>query len=101
MRGTFPPCCASTAKGVIRMPPPTMVMNARRSITLRSLNDLVGSHQQRLWDRQPQRLRGLQIDDKLELRGLLDGEVAGVRTLQNPVHVGRGAPRQISHVRSI
>jgi hypothetical protein len=40
-----------------------------------SLNDFVCSQQERLRDRQAKRLRGLEIDDELELGGLLDWNV--------------------------
>jgi hypothetical protein len=42
------------------------------------LDDLVRSHQDGLRDRQAERLRGLEIDDELELGGLLDGQVGGL-----------------------
>ena len=41
------------------------------------LNDLIRPLQQRWRDRQPEGLGGLQIDDQLELRWLLDGQVDG------------------------
>jgi hypothetical protein len=46
------------------------------------LNDLVGPDQQRLRDRQPQRLRGLQVDHELELGGLLDWDINGLGALE-------------------
>ena len=55
----------------------------------RLLDHLVGPPQHRLRDRQPQRLGGLEIDDQLELGGLLDGQVAGLGALEDFVHVGR------------
>src|SRR5215831_1344977 len=58
-----------------RMPPPTTAMNARRSIRLRSLDELVGSHQQGLRDGESERLRSFQVDHQLEFGGLLDGKV--------------------------
>src|SRR5262249_30764500 len=39
----------------------------------RSLDHLIRPRQQRGRDRQPHRLGGLEVDDQLELRGLLDG----------------------------
>jgi hypothetical protein len=42
------------------------------------LDDLVRPQQERLRDRQAERLGGLEVDDQLELRGLLDGEVGGL-----------------------
>jgi hypothetical protein len=38
------------------------------------LDDLIRSHQERLRDRQPERLGRFEIDDQLELRWLLDGQ---------------------------
>ena len=42
-----------------------------------SLDHLVRPQQQRRRDRQAERLGGLEVDDQLELGGLLDGEVGG------------------------
>src|SRR6267143_4120921 len=67
----------------------------------RSFDHLIRPQQQGRWDRQPKRLRGLEVDDQLEPRRPLDGQVAGLRTLYNLVHVGSGAPKIISNVRSI
>ena len=38
-------------------------------------------------DRQPERLRRLEVDDQLELGGLLDGQVGGLRALENLIRV--------------
>ena len=56
-----------------------------------SLNDMVRSGQQGGWDCETERLRGPQVNDEVELRGLLDRKVAGIGAPENPVHVGRGA----------
>jgi hypothetical protein len=40
-----------------------------------SLDQLVRPLEQRRRDREPERIRGLEVDHQLELRGLLDGEV--------------------------
>jgi hypothetical protein len=45
------------------------------------LDDFVRPPQHRLRDRQPERLRGLEVDDQLEVRGLLDGQISGSGTL--------------------
>jgi hypothetical protein len=42
------------------------------------LDDLIRPLQQRLRHRQPEGLRGLEVDDQFELGGLLDGEVGGL-----------------------
>jgi hypothetical protein len=52
-------------------------------------------------DRQAEGLGRFEVEDQAELRGLLDGEVGELGALEIPVHVGRGAPIQISKVRSI
>src|SRR5689334_7157290 len=57
----------------------------------RSLDHLVRLQEQLLRNRQPDRLRSLQVDDELDLRGLLDGEVGGLRALEYLVDI-RGCP---------
>src|SRR5262249_48196641 len=52
-----------------------------------SLDHLVRPRQHRRRDREPEGLGGLEIDDKLEFRGLLDGQIAWLGPLQNLVHV--------------
>src|SRR5262249_61974608 len=61
-----------------------------------SLDDLVGPHKEGLRDRQPKGLRGLQINDQLELSWLLDWEIGGLGAFVGLVHVGGGAPQKIS-----
>ncbi len=65
--------------------------NARRS----SLDHLVRPRQQRRRDRQAEGLRGLEVDDQLELGGLLDREVAGLGAPEDPVDVDRYASTQV------
>src|SRR5215510_8397202 len=60
-----------------------MLMNARRSISLHSLDDFVGSDQNGLRDRQPERLGRLHVDHQLELGRLLDGQIARFSALQD------------------
>src|ERR1043166_8579013 len=55
-----------------------------------SLNHLIRPNEYRLRDRQPQRLGGLEVDDKLELRNLFDREGRGLGALQDAVHVAGG-----------
>src|SRR5713101_7270832 len=66
-----------------------------------SLDDLIRPPQQRWRDRQAEGLGGLEVDDQLELRRLLDGQVGGLGALEDLVDVGRGPPKHISKVRSI
>src|SRR2546422_5529297 len=55
---------------------------ARWSVTLgsgSSVNHLIRAQQERLRDREPERLRGLEIDHQIELPRLLDREIGGRR----------------------
>src|SRR5215470_381541 len=54
----------------------------------RSFYYLIRPQQERWRDVESQSLRSLEIDHQLELRGLLDRQVGGFRSLQNLVHVG-------------
>src|SRR5262245_6552815 len=54
-----------------------------------SLDDFVGPGQDRWRDGQPQRPRGLEVDDQLELRRLLDRQVRRPRALQDAVDIER------------
>src|SRR5262249_21949041 len=65
------------------------------------LDYLVGAAEDRRRNREAERARGLEVDHQLELRWLLDGKITGLGALENLVHVGRGAPKQIRNVRSI
>ena len=56
------------------------------------LDHLIRPQQQRRRDRQAERLGGLEVDDQLELGRLLDGEVGGLRALEDLVHEVGGAP---------
>jgi hypothetical protein len=49
------------------------------------LDHLVGDSEQVKWDGKPERLRGREIDHKVELGGLLDWNIARLRPTQNPV----------------
>src|SRR5713101_6927850 len=65
------------------------------------MNHLIRPPQHRRRDRQAEGLGRLEVDDQLELRRLLDGQVGGLAAFQNLVHVSGGAPIIISKVRSI
>ena len=47
---------------------------------------------------EPEGLRGLEVDDQLELHWLLYGQVGGFGALSNPVHVGSEAPGLVHDV---
>src|SRR5262249_29849765 len=76
-------CCPSTASNVASMLPLTTAMNARRSISLCLLDDLVSSDEDGLRDRQTQGLGGLDVDGQLEFGGLLHWEVGRIRSFEN------------------
>src|SRR2546426_3998713 len=50
-----------------------------------SLNDLRSPQENGLRDRQAERFSGLHVDDQIELCGPLHGQVARLRTFQDPV----------------
>ena len=60
-----------------------------------SLDHLIRPLQERRRDRQAERLGGLEVDHQLELRRLLDGQVAGLGALEDLVDVGGGPPVQV------
>src|SRR5713226_569239 len=62
------------------------------------LDDLIRPQQQRSRDRQAEGLRRLEVDDQLEPRRLLDGEVSRPRALENLVHIESGPPEDLIHV---
>src|SRR6266542_1610521 len=45
-----------------------------------------GTHQKRLRDRETKRFGGLEVDDELELRRLLDRQVSRLNSFKNAVH---------------
>src|SRR5215467_6250545 len=59
--------------------PPTPP-SARAGPRCRSLDHLICPRQERLRDRQAERLSGLEVDDQLELRRLLDEEIPRLST---------------------
>jgi hypothetical protein len=59
------------------------------------LDDLVRAQQQRLRDREAERLGRLEVDYELELGGLLDREVSGLGPFEDLIDIGRGAAEQV------
>src|SRR6266436_252331 len=66
-----------------------------------SLDHLIRPPQQRRWDRQAEGLRGLEVDDQLELRRLLDWEVGRLGSLENAVDIRGSASRKILAVATV
>jgi hypothetical protein len=66
-----------------------------------SFDDLVGKGEDRSRDRQPQRLRRLEIDNQLVLGRLLDRQVGGLGAFEDLVDVSGGAPPQLVKARPV
>src|SRR5262245_55453742 len=66
-----------------------------------SLDQLISLCDEQRRHFETERLGGLEVDDQLELRGLLDGQVGGLGALEDLVHVGGSELKHISTVRSI
>jgi hypothetical protein len=62
------------------------------------INHLIRPRQQRCRNCKAEGLGGLHVDDQLEFRRLLNGQVAGPGTLDDLIHVGRGAPIEIGNI---
>src|SRR3954449_12615895 len=62
-----------------------------------SLNHLVGAQQERFRNRQFERLRSSKIDNKIELRWLLDRNVTCLRSVQYLVHKIGSSPEQVGN----
>ena len=56
-------------------------------IVLRSAYYLICRREQGCWHRNPERPRGFEADDQLKFDGLLNGQFAWFRTLQNEINV--------------
>src|SRR5258706_1082270 len=66
------------------MPPWRRIATVRKPMRPGSFDDLVGAGEDRWWDRQAERLRGLEIDDQLEPGRLLDRKVGWLGALEDP-----------------
>ena len=87
IRSSFRPSVLFTAN------PPGFASSFDRLHAL--LDHLVGPQQHRLRNRQPEGLRRLEVDDQLELGGLLDGEIGRLGALEDLVHVSGRAPKDL------
>src|SRR5262249_47201171 len=68
---------------------------------IKLFDQFVCAREQRRRDRQPERLSDLDVNDQLELSRLLDGEVAGLSTLQDLVHEGGSPPEEVDDARPV
>src|SRR6516164_2501853 len=62
---------------------------------------LVGAGKQRLRHGESERLRGLEIDYKLVLRGRLHREIARLLALENAIDIVGRAPELVGKIRSV
>src|SRR5215813_7510359 len=76
-------------------------LRARSRKCVGSFDYLIRSQQQRRSDGEAERFGGLEIDDELERRGLLDWKITGLRTLEDAIDIGRGATKHCGHARAI
>src|SRR5690242_1481690 len=66
-----------------------------------SFDDLVRPRQHIGWNGEADLLGGFEIDQELELRRLLDRQIAGFGTFENFVHVNRGTAPIVQKIGSI
>ena len=78
MVGSLPACCERAASGHAKAAP-------LRSVEVRavSFNHLVGEQHHGLWDRQPKRLRSLEVDDQFVFGRLLYRQVSRLLALED------------------
>src|SRR5436309_3597245 len=67
----------------------------------RSFDYLIGAQEERRRDGEAESLSGLEVDDELELCGLLDWEAARLHALQDLVHVDGRVPVHSGIVRTV
>src|SRR2546427_5180875 len=91
------------ASGAAALGPSSGVTSLRNSDVSRdlSLDDLVGSNQDRLRDREAEGPRRLDVDHELELGRLLDWKIGGLRTPQNLVNVSRRPTGEVRNIRPV
>src|SRR5882672_10530190 len=65
------------------------------------LDYLIRPLEERLRDRQAKGLRGLEVDHRLVLGGLLDRQIAGLGAFEDLIHVGGRSPKQVRIARRI
>src|SRR5215831_12558945 len=72
-----------------------------RVIGAASFDHLVSAREQCRGNFETERSRSLEIDDEFDLRWLLDGQIGGLCTLQNFIHVGRCATVLVGDIWSV
>ena len=67
----------------------------------RLFDHLIGPGEDRLWDREAERLAGLEIDDQLKHGQLLNRQIGRLGAFEDLVDVGCRAPVQIREIRKV
>jgi hypothetical protein len=57
------------------------------NISPTSINDLVGSHEERWRDREAKRFGGLHVDDEVEVRGALERQLTRLRSIEDALDI--------------
>ena len=89
-------CCARAPTGQAAAAPPSSVTNSRRSF-----DHLIGAPEQRQRHGEAKSLRGLEVDDQLDLRGLLDWQIGWLFALENAAGVDAGLTERLRKTASI
>jgi hypothetical protein len=71
------------------------LLSARREPLAGLLGHFIGAGKDAGRDRQPEYLRGLEIDHQFEFAWLLNGKIGGLRPFQDPVNVVGGTPVKV------
>src|SRR6516225_403530 len=98
-RGYRPPASPSAARaasGERSRPKP-----AGAATRAGSFDDLVDADEDRRWDRQSERLGGLEVDDQFVMGGLLEGQLGRTGAAQDLVDQGRTALEIVAEHRAI
>ena len=65
------------------------------------LNQLIRSEEERLRDREAERLGGLEVDEQMDLGRLLDRQVGGLGAIEVLVRIGGGPTKVSGNVRPV
>src|SRR5688572_2066503 len=102
-------CSRSTRSSSGRVKPGNIVMGRDDTTALerdarpparqvRSFYDAIGAQQERLGNGHPDGAGGLEVQDEIQLGGLLEGQVSRPGALEDPVDEARGSPVQVDTI---
>src|SRR6266436_10168371 len=93
--------CESRRGRALGCAPPSLRRPEEASTRGVSFDDLIGAGEDRWRDGQAESLGGVEIDDQLEGRRLLDWQIGGLGALENPAGVDASLARISGEARSI